>query len=125
VKMEFLAEGAPECPLIRLYDFTAEEARQLQRVFYSLADGSLDDVALDGMPFIEAVHGCQVRLLLGMSDRGIHPISSNVFEYALTGPGWSNVEGLVDPFAESNSRGFQWLSNRGPVQLLLSRNGEW
>jgi len=125
VKMEFLAGGAPECPLIRLYDFTTDEARELRQVFYSLADGSLDDVALDGMPFIEAVHGCQLRLLLGASDRGIRPISSDVFEYTLTGPGWSNVGGLVDPFTESNSRGFQWLSNRRPVRLLLSRDGGW
>jgi len=124
MKLEFLAEG-PGCPLIRLHDFTQEEARQLRQVFYSLANGSLKTATLEDMPFIEAVHGCQLKLLEGTRDRGIYSTASNVFEWALTRLGWGNVVGLTDPFCQLDSNGFQWLTAQGPIRLLISHDGKW
>ena len=125
MKLEFLAEGSRECPLIRLYDFTQEEAQQLRQVFYSLADGSLKTATLEDMPFVEAVQGCQLKLLAGTSDRGIHSTASNVFECALTRLGWDNVGGLTDPFCQLSSKKFQWLTKQGRIGLLISHDGKW
>jgi hypothetical protein len=125
MKLEFLAGGPPDNPLVRLHDFTQDDARQLRRIFYLLADGSLKTAILQDMSFIEAVCGCRLKLLVGTRDRGIHSTASNIFECTLTKLGWDNVGGLTDPFCESGSKGFQWLTEHGPIRLLISRNGEW
>ena len=41
------------------------------------------------------------------------------FEWVLSPDGWSNVEGLLEPFTESDTSGFQWLTNRGRVAVLI------
>lgn len=125
MKLEFLAEGSPDCPLIRLYDFTQGDARQLRQIFYSLADGSLKTAMLGDVSFIETVRGCRLKLLVGRRDRGIHSTASNAFECMLTKLGWDNVGGLTDTFCQSDSKGFQWLTQHGPIRLLISHNGEW
>src|SRR5437867_3317880 len=40
MKLEFLADGSQDCPLIRLYDFDFEEAVSLRQIVASLSDGT-------------------------------------------------------------------------------------
>jgi hypothetical protein len=125
MKLEFLGEGSPDCPLIRLHDFAQIEAKRLRQIFYSLADGSLKTAMLEDMPFIEAVRGCHLKLLAGTRDSGIHSTASNMFECALTRLGWENVRGLTDPFCETDSKGHQWLTEHGSIRPLISHDGKW
>jgi hypothetical protein len=127
MKLEFLASGSPDCPLIRLYDFDMAAASRLREVFQRVSVGSPPSVPLHEEPGIEAIGGCRVDLSLGNRDRGIleiHPLS---FECILTKEGWSNVAALTEPFCESEDvRGqYQWLNEDGEVSLLLSQNGSW
>jgi hypothetical protein len=43
----------------------------------------------------------------------------------LSSDGWSKVDGLLEPFCWSQTRGFQWLSHDGRIALLISRSGQW
>jgi hypothetical protein len=125
MKLQFLAEGSPDCPLIRLYEFTREEACKLLGVFDSLANGAARRVALDKEPFIEAIGACRLSLSVGKKDCGILAESGTAFECELTELGWENVVGLTGPFCDAGTKGYQWLTGTGRISLLLSHDGRW
>jgi hypothetical protein len=125
VKLEYLPGGSPECPLIRLYDFGQSEAKQLRELVKSLANGDRENVALHNEAWVESVGGCSLNLRRENRNQGIRQSQMLRFECVLTSDGWSNVEGLLEPFSESNTTGFQWLTNGGRVALLISGSGQW
>ncbi len=127
MKLEYLADGSPDCPLLRLCDFDAAQAAGLRDMFASLADGSRDGVALHDLPWVEAVSRCRLVLRAGRRDVGVVPTGEcNGFECVLTRETWDNVEGLTEPLSAAPSRGFQWLvPNAGGIRLLLSSDGFW
>jgi len=61
MKLQFLADGSPDCPLIRLYDFQATDAVKLKELFDRLADGS-PNIPLHEQKGIESVDGCRLNL---------------------------------------------------------------
>jgi len=84
MKLEFLAEGSQDCPLIRLYAFDVGEAVQLRKLFRSLSTGSRQAVALHEEPGTEPVGGCRLDLHLGKGDSGVVPKGLLKFECILT-----------------------------------------
>jgi len=124
MKLEYLHEGSPDCPLIRLYEFDRSEASRLKDVFSNLAKRTTSNISLDAQPFITAVNNCRLGLTRGEHDIGIKG-SGEVFECVLTSEGWKAVEGLTEPFCETELAGFQWLNEDGDVSLLLSPKGTW
>jgi len=125
MKLEFLAEGSPDCPLIRLYSFTPAEALCLNATVDQLDDGGTQEVALHREPFIEPVDACFLTLRLGKRDQGIVPRAPFQFECILSDEGWLDVSALLRPFCETDTKGFQWLVEQGPISLLLSVDGKW
>jgi hypothetical protein len=120
-----MPHGSPDCPLIRLYEFDQSEARQLRQLIKSLVTGDRQDVALQNEVWVESVEGCCLNLQLGTRNQGVRETRALKFECVLSPDGWSNVEGLLAPFCESNSAGFQWLTHDGRVALLISQSGQW
>jgi hypothetical protein len=126
MKLEFLASGSPDCPLIRLYDFDNAAVVLLREVFRRLSDASVSNTPLHEQKAIEAVDGCRLDLRLGSRDSGIVQTGPLRFECILTTEGWSEVVDLMEPFCESeNMKGYQWLNEDGEVSLLLSPGGLW
>jgi hypothetical protein len=127
MKLEFLASGSPDCPLIRLYDFDMAAAVRLREVFRRLSDASLPSAPLHEQLGIEAIDGCRLDLRLGGRDRGIVQTTPSSFECILTAEGWSKVVDLMEPFCDSvgKPRHYQWLNEDGEVSLLLSPLGSW
>jgi hypothetical protein len=125
MKLEYLAKGSSACPLIRLYEFNHEEVLKLRQLVRSLVIGDRKSVALENEAWLESVGGSKLTLLRGERNQGVCQAGSLEFECILNSDGWSNVEGLLDPFCESNAAGFQWLTNFGTVALLISQNGQW
>jgi len=115
MKLEYLADGSPDRPLIRLYDFTAAEA-----------GGAAERVEFHRLPFVEPVGGCRLALVCGSWDQSVIRGSGRAeFECRFTAGNWDNVAGLVEPFAAS-AVGFQWLAGSpGESALLLSVSGQW
>jgi hypothetical protein len=64
-------------------------------------------------------------LQVGTRNDGVRKEQPLRFVCVLTRAGWSNVEGLLEPFSESDCFGFQWLTTDGGTQLLISANGQW
>jgi hypothetical protein len=126
VKLEYIPAGAPNCPLIRLYDFTSAEACHLQAAVSGLASGRTERVEVDLLPFVEAVGGCRLALVRRKWDQAAIACGrDNEFECGLTAGSWEDVSELIKPFAEG-ANGFQWLAGvPGEAALLLSPTGQW
>lgn len=126
MKLEFLAEGSSDCPLIRLYDFDPIGAMRLREAFRTLSTGSRHSVPLHEEWWVEPIGECYLDLRLGARDLGIVQGLPLRFECVLTADAWADMASLVDPFCESVSvSSSQWLNKDGEISLLLSPNGQW
>jgi hypothetical protein len=126
VNLEYLRDGSPDCPLIRLYGFTKQEANQVLHAIELLATGSAPFVDVHELPCVESIGDCRLRLLIRTWDQGIMlKARPAAFECGFTSTTWDNVAGLVEPFAQE-ADGFQWLAGTpGEPALLLSVDGMW
>jgi hypothetical protein len=125
MKLEFIADGSQDCPLVRIYDFGPEEAVSLRQFVASLCDGSRKSVQLDGETGFESIGGCRLTLQLGKRDFGLVQKAQSEFACVLTQDGWNNVAHLIEPFCASGCSGHQWLNEDGDASLLLSKTGQW
>lgn len=125
MKLEFLQEGSPDCPLLRLYDFDPAEARQLQHAVLRLVRQSDEMIALHQQPGIQPVAGCELALLRANDVQGVRETAPGKFEWLYSIDGWLEISGLIQPFCQADEVGFQWLSRIGKIAVLLSRDGSW
>lgn len=128
MKLEYLAQGSTDGPLIRLYDFGPAEAAELWGAIRKLASGEEGRFEVHGLAFVESVGG--LRLVFARRPRDMAIVRGsreNEFECGFTEGTWENVAGLVAPFAQDRD-GYQWLTGLpGEAALLLSNSatGEW
>jgi hypothetical protein len=125
MKLEFLKNGAPDCHLIRLYEFESSEVQLLRRIVLQLARGKTSSVRLHKEQGIQAIDGCQLTLSRGEKDRGVDEIGPLEFAWALTKSGWLNVSGLIRPFSRTSSDSYQWLWDGRKIRILISHDGGW
>jgi hypothetical protein len=126
MKLEYLAEGSPDCPIIRLYDFTESEAKQFHSLVTALASTTVERVEVHRLEFVEAVDGCRLTLVNRSWDQAVFQKAKPAeFECGFTPGTWDNVACLVEPFTKG-ACGFQWLAGvPGEATILLSPYGQW
>jgi hypothetical protein len=126
MKLEFLAAGSPDCPLLRLYDFTPAEIGQFLAALHGLASGALERVAVHELPGVESLDECRLTLRVRPWDQAVICTGAPAdFECGFTAGTWDKVAGLGEPFVQGVG-GFQWLAGvPGEAQWLLSDNGQW
>jgi hypothetical protein len=126
MKLDYLASGSPDCPLIRLYDFSTAEVAQLHALVSGLASGATERVEIHRLPFVEPVGGCRLALVRRPWDQAVvRGTETTEFECRFTVAAWDNLAGLVEPFMEG-ANGFQWLAGApGEAALLLTASGQW
>lgn len=125
MKVEFLAEGAAECPLIRLFDYRAGELERLLIACSELGDQRRAEFPLHDQPWVESVAGCQFTWRAGARNAGVQlPASGTAFVLELAGEAWREVSDKLLPFIDG-SGGYNWLTNEGDVNVLISRDGTW
>ena len=125
MKLEYLPDGSADCPLIRLFDFDQSEVQRLRQLVKSLVAGDRQDVALQNEEWVKPVGECCLNLRRGNCNQGVRRAEALKFECVLSPDGWSNVEGLLEPFCESNTSGFQRLTHDGRIALIISQTGQW
>ncbi|MGC2109940.1 MAG: hypothetical protein WA655_10515 [Candidatus Korobacteraceae bacterium] len=126
MKLEFLAAGSEDRPLIRLYDFDLVAARRLREAFRSLALGSVQILPLHEECWIEAVEVCALDLRLGTRDLGLVERTPSRFDCILTADGWTDMASLTNPFCEfEKTESCTWLNQNGEISLLLTPSGRW
>jgi hypothetical protein len=123
MKLEFLADGSRDCPLIRLYEFTPAEAASFRDSVNGLATGTVVRIDVHRLAYVTAIGGCRLSLVLKQWDQAVVRRARPAgFECGFTAITWDNVVGLLEPFTERVDR-FQWLAGSpGEAQLVF---GEW
>ena len=124
MKIEFLSNALDGAPLVRLYDFTADEAEQLEAVCRGLADGNIDRCMLDEQPWIKPLGGLVMAFTVDGRDRGFVQQPDGAYAWSLRAGMWDLAAGRIQPFAELQE-GFAWLDERDGGSLLLSNDGCW
>jgi hypothetical protein len=139
MRLEYLEDGSPDCPLIRIYGCDQGAMVTLHEAICDLAAGTTSKVEVVKLPGLRAVRGCTLALIPASRFRpeGIRQRSDTLdFEWALPIPTWEIVAGLIEPFLKrSEHRHHQWLYgeeaipplNHGEVAVLLSEHedGRW
>jgi hypothetical protein len=125
MKLEFLVDGPDNSGLIRLYDYSQSDVDALSKIASELATGSRKQIALQSESWVAPIGGCKLMLRLGERNSGIRQVGPLDFECELSADGWNNVEGLLEPFCNSATTGFQWLTNSGRISFLISHSGRW
>ncbi len=117
-----MAHGSPFCPLIRLYRFTENEARDLRSRVDELARGRRISVALHELDFITPVFGCELVLIVADEDRGILASkTSDVYSCVLTKERWEVISVLISPYCvPRRSNDHKWLDRTSDISLLLA-----
>ena len=127
MKLEYLPDGSLDCPLIRLYDFGANEATKLRQYVNKLANGSSNKYALHHLDFIQSIDDCQLDFVVGEKDKGILTTTmANQFICVLSQESWEWVGELIEPFCQiARSNTYQWLDETSNISLLFSPSGYW
>jgi len=120
MKIEYLHEGSPDCPLIRIFDFTTSEVLLLKEHIHDLSCDSAHTFAIHDMPGVNAIGALRFTFTVGNRDVGVKGRMPD-FRCEFTPSRWGEIEELINPFVVSPSMGcFQWLDDSGEVTLLLS-----
>lgn len=127
MKLEYIADGSPYCPLIRLYEFTDIETSGLRTKVAELAQGSSISIALHDLDFVTPIGGCELILIVADDDQGILASDSDsLFMCMLSQETWEQIAGLIESFCKSGGlSGYQWLDETSDISLLLSPDGSW
>jgi hypothetical protein len=127
MKLDFLADGSTDGPLLRLHHFTPKEAEQLLDSISTLASGRENRIDVHQLPYVIPVDDSRLTLVVRQWDQAVVRVAQSVFECGFTATTWENVGGLIEPFTRDESDGgFQWLAESpGEAAVLLSVSGRW
>ncbi|HEX6885239.1 MAG TPA: hypothetical protein VF530_17830 [Planctomycetota bacterium] len=121
MRVEFIPEGSPHCPLLCLRDFDPGQVRALRELLRELVAGARPSVRVE--EHLELA-GARMHFVSGDRDVGLEAAREG-FRLVLTPLSWHNVEGLLEPFEAPHVDGYQWLDESGWIRLLISRDGSW
>jgi hypothetical protein len=136
VKVEYLENGSPDCPLIRIYGTDKAEFSALRDVSRQLAGGKGTALSVNDTPGFYSVGGCELEMVSSSRDAGVKQVGKARFIWELTPSSWSVVAGLIEPFTRDlTGEGHQWLSGKearyglaiGVIAVLISNSpqGRW
>jgi hypothetical protein len=127
--MEYLDDLAarPQIRVLLLYDLGTAEVEVLRDAVDRLSRGRPgDEVRVDALPGVVAVGGCSLVAAVGGADLGVEPDGADLdFRCELSVAAWERVSGLLEPFLAAGSRGFQYLSEEGSVEWIISHDRGW
>jgi hypothetical protein len=123
MKLEFIASGGHDTPLIRLYGDELEPLRELSSQVERLSLQTLRDVEVHNISGVTAISGCQLKLAC-VSKRPRSLVTRRSagtldFQAFATCEDWLTVHELLEPLLEtSGGFGFQWLLGGSAGGLL-------
>jgi hypothetical protein len=124
MKIEYIPDGSPECPLIRLYGFSKSELVTLHDLIVSFAVGT-EPVELGAVTGFNAIGDCVLVLDVCERNEGIIQYCPHSFRCSLDLETWADVVALIEPLIEDDNGGYQWLDRTSGISLLLSSDGQW
>ena len=126
MKMEYLDGDRPPLPLVRLFDFRAEEVNALRDACNDLADGRTIEVEVHKQSWAQPVNGCRFVWRASNKDVGVRtPASGQPLVLEYSDEAWREVAGKLSQFVEPRRNTFNWLTMEGDVAVLISMDGKW
>jgi len=137
MRVEYLHEGSPNCPLLRFYGNNLLDFSTLGRCFKELGSGTLQHVGIHDLPGFEAIGRCTLTARVGQKNKGVSQVGPGQdFEWVLTREGWETVGELTEPFLELRKvHMHQWFAGKDAkfgledsrISILLSNSeaGQW
>jgi hypothetical protein len=127
MKLDYIDNVPADGPIIRLYNFTNDEIRQLYDAVKELSTGDSSQIDVHELPYVQPIEGCQLSFGLCAWDQAVirKSESKNEFDCRFTTGTWENIANLMEPFVKGSSE-FQWLAGvPGEASILLSPSGFW
>lgn len=137
MRIEYLHEGSPNCPLLRFYGNDLQDFSILRQRFKELGSGALPHVGIHDLPGFQAIRGCTLTAKVGQKNEGVSQVGPGQdFEWVLTRDSWETVRELTEPFLELRKAHLhQWLAGKDArfgledsrISILLSNSedGRW
>jgi hypothetical protein len=119
-----LLEGFDQA-IVRIYELVPDSCRLIKAAIDQLASAHVNEIRLTDVSGVERDGHIELVAIVGRRDQGILRKGGNVLHWVLTSPSWDNVAGLIEPFCENASNGYQWLEQAGDIRVLLSTDGSW
>ena len=124
MKVDLVSVETESSLILRFFDFTPEQLRQLIVAFSTLSVGAkglsfpltLDAQVGDGLLVI---HANVVAIDIGASVVGASIV------WSLAPDGWMEVMERASNIEYDSPDTFQWLDQAGPVHVLLSASDQW
>jgi hypothetical protein len=83
-----------------------------------------DELRIDKLPGFESE--LSLSAVIGSEDEGVARVGESSFRCVLTRAGWERVVALLGPFAEPlESNSFQYLTEAGEIEWIVSTSGPW
>lgn len=117
MKIKYIPNGSPDCPLIQISETSKDDIQKLLTSWEILSKRADEAIELKN-------NNLQLICKSGKKDIGLKQITNDTFQCILGCETWLQVHGLTEPFLDDRT-GFQWLSEEGPIKLLLSPLGGW
>lgn len=128
MKIDYLPDGSPDCPIIRFFDFTAEEASALMERFRSLSMTGSPSFSTKDLPFVRSLDETTIEFLVNAQDVGLLSAGDRVFHCIGSAAMYREMTELMEPFSKDiDPNTFQWINELSDISLLLtsSKNGSW
>jgi len=127
MRLDFIADGCGEAPLIRIFEFSADEVRQLHAAFLQMSDGLTEKFALHEQNWITTISNCELWLVFDKKDdKGVQKSGATTFVCTYSQEGWLGLADKTAPFIDGRKSGhYNWLTNEGDIEFLLSPDGRW
>lgn len=129
LKVEYLKESSPDCPLIRIFGNDIDTYKLLYDRISLLTVHKLETIRIQTLKGFELINIDSLDLYVDKENKGVVRINDRIFECRLKiegQEGWTGVMGLLEPFfVEKLEQGFQWLITCSGIKLLISMDGLW
>jgi hypothetical protein len=108
-----------------LLEADADGLRALAETFRSLAAGTLNRLALHGLPFVEVHHGVQLTATRSNRDRGTrHTDGGTAFLWERDATGWEDAAEKLDVLTQCEA-GHHYLDADGDQVVVEVSKGEY
>jgi hypothetical protein len=135
MKIEYLAEGAPDCPLIRIFDASIAEFSAVHAGVFELANGTASTTELHKASGVQLINLSELTLMTSRDTEGVQEKYLGQFYWLFPQEKWKIVAGLIEPFTKQTSGPpiHQWLCGRrallglnaSQTSVLISQSGQW
>ncbi len=131
MRIEYIAEGAIDCPLVLISGNEPDSIRELQHAIKALVSGTAKQIAIHDLPNFISIENCQLYAWVDAVDYGVLKAKSGdaVFVCILCIDSWQQAIDLLEPIAQHppdlDTDYFNYLTNTGDINLIISTGRAW